>query len=341
MPSLCQNIKSHFEHLQNLTADFTVQYRAVKDSGDLTEVRKLKIQLEEARDSLLEQLCIFRVPDAINPYYDALRVAGLDRNETHLRQETKVNIRQEISRQLAVYRQAKDADGQSLLQDWITDISENEGSIYAEVANDRAKIKKRIKEGMIPLVMPSRMVQERTWKIALTNLKPIWYEGGTIVVVEDSGLCSEYETEKMDQSGFFKNIPNRPYLVWVKPTLRTNSDTRNRLFTNQQAYYATLITDHPDLYDQTDIIPTEYSVLQIMFTSALKECYQDLKGITSEPAELRPLDHLTFTRFLSAGLFSNGFAPGAVFNAFVRRVHFDGGAASAYDHHGFRPASRT
>ncbi len=340
MPSLCHDLSSHYAQLRTLTDAFTTQYERVRESGDLTEVRRLKIQLEEARESLLEQLFIFRVPDAINCYHEALLEAGLDTTETQERQEMIIDIRQEIRKQLAVYREAQDAGGKPLLQEWIADISENEGLIFAEVLKDGAKIIERIKEGMIPLVMPSRTVQGRTWKVALTSLKPVLFKDGAKKAVDYLYLDHRYESEKMDQSGFFKDIPDRPYLVWVKPTLEPHPFTLNKAFNDQQAYYAQLITEHPDLYDRTDILPIEYIVLQTIFTSAIKEHHQDTKGATSEPKKITPLDCDGFTRFLSVGVFFDGLVPRAYFNLVNRRVGFgyDSGATGV---NGFRPAART
>ena len=344
MPSLCHNLSSHYAHLRTLTDAFTTQYDRVKDSGDLTEVRKLKVQLEEAREALAELLFIFRVPYATNPYHEALLIAGLDRTITQEKQDVIVDIRQEIIRQLEVYREAKDAGGKPLLQDWITNISENEGLIFAEVVKDRAKIRERIKAGMIPIVMPSRSVQERTWQTAFSSLKPVWFRRGKKVTLEDCYWHERYN-EKMNQMDFFNDIPDRPYLVWVQPTqnplILTPRDARVCASPaySERVYNAQLVTSNPALYDMKDVIPTEYGALQTMFTSRVKEHYGDLKGITSEPIEIRPLDWDASTRFLSAGSFFGGRVPSAYFSNLSYRMNYvEDGSDAEY---GFRPVSRT
>ncbi len=341
MPSFCHDLASRYAHLRTLTEEFTTQYERVKETGDLTEVRDLRVQLKEAREALFEQLTMFVVPDATNPYHEALLEAGLDPNETQERQEMIVDIRQEIKRQLAVYREPKDADGRPLMQDWITNITENKYLIYTEVAKDRAKIVERIKNGMIPIVMPSRTVQEHTWKVALTNLKPIWFTAGTREAVDHTGLSDRYELEKMDLSGFFKNIPDRPYLVWVKPTQKSHPLTRNKSFDDQQTYHVNLVTNHPKLYDRMDLIPTEYIALQTIFTSIIKERNEELKGGTSEPTEIRPLDFDSHIRFLSTGTFSDGYVPSADFDPDSRKVCVGYDYPDAHGGHGFRPAARS
>ncbi len=346
MPSLCQNIKTSYEHLQSLTLEFTTKYHAVKDSGTLQEVKVLRKELEGARDALLEQLAFFVVPNAINPYHEALLEAGLEAEKTTERQETRLDLRKEIARQLAVYRVAKNKDGHPLLEEWVKDIQENEGLIYAEVVKDRAKIIERIKEGMIPVVMPGRSVQEETWEKALTYLKPVWMKDGKNEALDEKNyLHSAYKTDntkKMTKTGFFKNIPDRPYLVWVKPTQGLAPETMSKSFDDQQAYYATLVTGHPNLYDSTDLIPTEYVALQTMATSQIRERYEELQGGTKEPTTIKPLDHdASYTRFLSAGPFSDRYVPSAYFLPGNRRVLVRSGRPGANDGLGFRPAARS
>ena len=228
------------------------------------------------------------------------------------------------------------------MQDWITNISENKGLIYVAIAKDRAKIVERIKKGLIPIVMPSRTVQELRWKVAITNLKPVWFEGGIKETVYDSNYYDVFITEKMNQSGFFQNIPDRPYLVWAKPAQDLNPFTLNKSFDDQQAYLAKLVAEYPALYDQTDIIPTEYRALQAVFTSTIYEHYQDLKGATSEPTIIRPFDCNRYhTRFLSVGLLPYGYIPYATFMPDTHTVSFRIDLTGARLTFGFRPVSRS
>lgn len=352
MPSLCQNLKESYEHLTKLTAEFTAKYHAVKEAGDLSEVKRLRKGLEAARDALLEQLALFVVPNAKNPHREALIEAGLDPSKTKERQETRLDLRKEIERQLSVYRDVRDKDGKPLLEEWVKDITEKEGLIYAEVAKDRAKIIERIKEGMIPVLMPSRDVQERTWEVALTHLQPLWMKDGKKEALDEKNyLYGAYKTDstkKMTKKGFFKNIPDRPYLVWVKPTQGLDSNTLNKTFENQQALYASMATDNKtkNLYDPTDLIPTEYVALQALFTRDVERQFEEQEGKRKKPKTIRPLDYYdsssacTFTRFLSAGPFSVGGVPIAYFRPGSRQVNVDNDNPDANDKSGFRPAAR-
>ncbi len=338
---MCQNLITSWEHLQKLTADFAVQYRAVKDAGDLTKVKELKKNLESARSALLEQLTLFVVSDAPNPYHSALIDAGLESHEVPKQKEMIVDIRQEIQRQCTIYNEVKGATGCSLLEEWVNNIQDNKALIYAEVAKDRIKIEKRIKEGMIPIVMPSRAVQERTRHTALTFLQPIWIQDGTKKAVQNGYTNAMYEGQVMSRFGFFKNIPDRPYLVWTKPTQKPELHTCNMSFIEQQAHYTRLVSNYPDLYDKTDIIPTEYSALQAIFTINVRQRFQELQGHMNEPNEITPLDQHGFTRFLSMGLLSNTFVPFSCFNDAERQIVHSGGIYGISHNRGFRPAARS
>lgn len=334
MPPFCQRLKDSYEHLQKLTVDFTAKYHAVRETGDLTEVKRLRLDLERARREFIEQLATFTVPGALNPYYVALRVAGLDQDKTSERKEMRINIGEEIKKQLAVYAGAVDADGQPTLNEWIKDITDNETWIYAAVANDHVEIEARIKAGMIPVVMPSRSIQERTWKKAMETLKPTRIQNGKLERVEIH-VDETYETDssnKMTIQGFFKHIPDHPYLVWTKPSQIPDKNTIGDDFEYQREICMRLVDDHPDLYDYIDLLPTEYAALQAVFTSRVRESFKELQGGTEEPTTIKPLDNDVgaSTRFLSAGTFVDrqgavvfsGSVPWATFAKMRRRVHF-------------------
>lgn len=345
MPSFCQNLKTNYERLQVLADAFVVEYALVKDSGDFTQVKILKKELEEARDAFLEPIILFVVPDAHNPYHEGLLAAGVDPKKIKEKAEVTLDIRQEIQQQVDFYGNVKDKDGKPVLQAWIDDITKNEGLIYAEVAKDRLKIIERIKAGMIPVVMPSRQVQMKSWEIAMTQMKPLWVKNGKQEFVKDTFLDNLYKTNgvdyRMNLSGFFQNIPDHPYLVWTKPTQKPDPDTLNKSFEDQQTFYGSLVSKYPDLYDKTDLIPTEFMALQAIFTYRSRDRYKELEGETSDPLEITPLDRDTFTRFLSAGLFSDDSVPGAKFYFSNRDVGIGCEGSERHSRSGFRPAARS
>ena len=344
MSSLCHNIKTSYERLQTLTAGFTQEYKEAKASGDLTAVKQFKKELEAARDALRKELLVFVVSDARNPYREALLEAGLTDTDalTAERQEMIINIPEEIKRQTALYTECKDKDGKPTLTEWVTDITNRQDLLFAEVARDYDNIQERIKAGMIPTIMPSRSVQERTWKEALINLKPIWVkENEGLQAVDDSYLYDLFEMEKMNADNFFKDIPDRPYIIWTQPSQKPDSETCTKTFDEQKIHYAHMVEDHPKLYQAKDIIPTEYIALLSNASHAVHEGYRKSKGKDAEPAILKPLDHDTYTRFLSTGAFSGGAVPCAGFNPGYRQVSFGDGIVVANGRGGFRPAARS
>ena len=341
MPSFCHNLSSHYAHLRTLTDEFETQYERVRDSGDLSEVRKLKIKLEEAREALLEQLCLFNVPDSFNPYHVALLEAGLDMTETRARQEMRVDIREEIQRQLAVYREVLDDFHTPALQEWIDDITKNERLLYVEIVKNRAIIEARIKAGRIPIVMPGRDVQKRTMDAVLTYVKPLRYERGKKLVVHPLHIGDVDIIETIKQTDFFNNIPDQPYLVWTKPTQAPDRYTCNKSFTDQQSFYVKLVRKYPDLYHETDIIPTEYMALQAIFTSSIKERYQTRRGSMREPLLIKPLDFDSHTRFLLMKRPEYASIPSVGFSTIRRGIGYDHQVSGPIKTTGFRSASRT
>lgn len=346
--SLCQQLKESYETLQAKTADFLPRYAGAKDTGDLTEVKHLKKDLEMARDALREQLLVFVVPNAANPYREALLEAGISGTEALVaeKKDIVVNIEEEIEKQTARYAECKDKDGKPALATWGADIISHKDRLFAEVAKEYAKIQERINAGMVPIIMPSRSVQEASWKEAMTNLKPISRNDSKSESVNDAYLYDGYENEKMDQDNFFKDIPDRPYIVWTKPSQKPDQATRNKTFENQQKYLQKLAKDSPALYATTDMIPTEYAALQMHATHRVVEEYKEYtkaKGAVAEPKIVKPLDYDTYTRFLSSGAFSGGSVPLAYFYPLSgnRRVEFSSVDVVADARYGFRPVARS
>ncbi|MBP6945026.1 hypothetical protein KBD61_01135 [Patescibacteria group bacterium] len=346
MSSPSQNLTTNYERLTKLTAELAVECAREKDAGGLTGVGTRRKDLEVAREALLAEVAVFVVPHAVNPYHEALLEAGLESAKTNERQETRLDLRKEIARQVSLYRGAKNEEGHAFLEEWVKNIVENEDLIYAEVAKDHAKIVERIKEGMIPVVMPGRSVQESTWEAALAYLKPIWVKDGAKEPLDGKnhlfyGGYVNGVTDKMTKEGFFKHIPERAYLVWVKPTQGPDSETMSKAFVDQQIFYAALVTKHPDLYDATDLIPTEYIALQATATAQIQNLFKEFLGEAKEPTNIRPFDTDTYTRFLSSGLFSDGDAPTVYFDPIGRQACFVCAYSKALGEGGFRPVARS
>ncbi len=53
----CPLLKTSYESLQRLADEYSAEYLAVRDSGDLTEVKQLKKELKQKRDEVWKLLC--------------------------------------------------------------------------------------------------------------------------------------------------------------------------------------------------------------------------------------------------------------------------------------------
>ena len=104
-----------------------------------------------------------------------------------------------------------------------------------------------------------------------------------------------------------------------------------------------MIDREPNLYDPTDLIPTEHAALQAIFTRRIRDNYRELQGGADDPMTIEPLDSYTYMRFLSAGAFSNHFVPITHFQSLPlsEQTRFNRGFTGPESTHGFRPASRT
>jgi len=56
MTSKCEKIRKEYEDLKTLKSEFDLEYQKAVETGKLTEVKKLKAELERKRDALLEKL---------------------------------------------------------------------------------------------------------------------------------------------------------------------------------------------------------------------------------------------------------------------------------------------
>ena len=196
---------------------------------------------------------------------------------------------------------------------------------------------------MIPVVMPGRSVQIQTWETAVKHLKPTCSKFGNKRTIETAHLDSGVQAlliNELGPSNCFAHIPDRPYLMWTEPTEQPHPETINKTPEEQKAYNTVLVSTHPDLYDHTDLIPTEYVALQAMFTSSIQK---QINKRTGGKGALRiyPLDPETLTRFLSIEASSDGHTLYTRFDIGRGRAYFMLGDFKKHNGCGFRPASRT
>ncbi|OGH64979.1 MAG: hypothetical protein A2821_00700 [Candidatus Magasanikbacteria bacterium RIFCSPHIGHO2_01_FULL_41_23] len=352
MPLSCLQANTRLNALNILKEEF-LKYLELAQTGATTpaeakdaleRAKQLKIELESGMAELSRELVVeITVHHALNPYAEALKEAGLpaDHPECAEQKEMIFNLDTVIERNCARYTEQN-------LSEWTTDIQNNKDQLIEAVSTpeEMKKIEKRMLAGMIPIVMPGRQAQMKKWDESLKNLKPEWIENGKPKVVENSFIDTNKYNEKMTDpttdpaNSFFRSVPDRPYIVWTKPTTEPDPGTTLLDYDQQKEELTKLHKEKPDLYDDTDLIPTEYAALQSLHTQEVQEQYTK-HNPSHLPQNLTPLDKSGYTRFISSGLFSDGTAPCALFLTGDSRLHFSKSDVEARSRVGFRPAARS
>lgn len=330
----CVNIAPALQELARLRVDFAVAYRTGIEQKNLDDTLIKKSDIENKLFIMQEILgsgSIIRVKNAVNPHAEALLRAGVPIGDpiTSERRNMAYDFRELLANTAIIYKEAG-------LVEWEQDLQNNK-KILTEVLQDpveQKKIKARIAAGMIPIVMPSRNVQMDDYIYSLVQLEPIYRKAGIKQLSMYGAIKREEYKQPTSKENFFHGIPERPYLLWVVPSLTPITETCNLSVEAQKALYKTMCEDHPELYDSVDLIPTEYAALQAVFTRLIDR----MSGKTN--FNVIPLDFRKGTRFIVNGFFDKrGDITGVVFS--------DGGLSfsflvtNARDDAGFRPASRT
>ena len=309
----------------------------------LERAKQLKTELEAGIIELSRELVVeITVRHALNPYAEGLKEAGLraDHPECAEQKEMTFNLDTVIEKNCARYTEQD-------LGEWVADI-QGKRHLLAEAVStpeEMKKIEKRMLAGMVPVVMPGREIQILTWQKALKNLKSILVQNGTNKTMTDPFIYTQEYSKKMtvNADGFFISVPERPYLVWTKPTKKVDPITTNKTLEQQQELYRTMVSTHADkIYDVVDLLPLEYTAMQSVHTAGIKRLASEYTA-DSPNQTITPLDdyNQSYCRFLSAGLFSDGDVPGAGFNPDSSQLSFNRGGVDADSESGFRPAARS
>ena len=198
-------------------------------------------------------------------------------------------------------------------------------------------IKRELKEGALPLLLPSSSIQLQTLVQALTRLKPLSINDTGSETVEDPYIWDDLRTLMANQDpSLITNIPAAPYFVFTKPTQRLPEDTTQKTLDQQKTHLATLQRTHPKL-DALQM--AEYAALQFHFTRDLQAT--QLRQGSASLSTITPLDKDTWTSFPHLPVSRVGLAPSGDWYPDGRRLGFGrGGAVRADALRGFRLAVR-
>ena len=353
--SVCSTLKHQYETLKTLTQEFVSVCAKVGGSAELTTsnfqhlstqdlriLQLLKQKLETARDSLREKInIIFHVPDAQNPYREALLESGiLDIEKNPLSAETKEmtwNLRDEVRKQQAIYRSMG-------LDAWADNIATIDFTHLTK--EQRETIKQEIKDGAIPIIMPDRTTQLNNTSVDQfkKSFKPTYIEKGKEETANDAYLEWDHFIDLIDtktvipepEPGKKCEVPDQPYLSFIKPTQRPDEGTTGKTVDEQKKELIRMnIKRAEDGLEPVYVLtPHEYGALQTIFSRLLQE------NMPFVPTVLNPLDTETWTRFINLPI-SGGSVPGADWSPGNRRLRFGwDGAGFPNANGGFRLAVR-
>lgn len=191
-------------------------------------------------------------------------------------------------------------------------------------------IKARQAAGMIPLFMPGRAVQRANWPEAFKKLKPVRQTGGILKKVKNSSFSYEYP-DIFSQDVAWVSAFEKSYICWTVPSEDQNFDTKGSVI-DQRRLILEKHTEHPELYDTTDIHPLEYAVLQVMQTHKLANIRESL-------GNFEPFGRYGFCRFVSFPL-SSGKVFCSYFNTLYSLVVYTWGITDPFSDRYFRLVGR-
>ena len=282
-----------------------------------------------------ETLTRFTVPDALNPYREALLEGGIPDTDpaTAEHKDQEVNLGQILTKDIASYR----ASG---LEHWAVALEAIRSDIRL-TPDKRVIIEQEIKDGAMPIFMPGRAAQlETTPDQYQTGFQPVWIKNGTVQTPESAYLWEHTKKLISDKNpALVEDIPERPYIQLAKPTKQCDPRTTNKTVDQQQAELLKIQNERKQagqamVYSTN---PAEWGALEKLFTAAIRD-QAPISLVT-----LTPLDDIdnSYTRFIRLPLSSDANVPVVYFNPVTRRLRFVGGGAGFGDSmSGFRLSVR-
>lgn len=163
-----------------------------------------------------------------------------------------------LKMQIQIYRNLR-------LNTWAAALENDSVKLTDIIFRNQKNVIEREAAGMIPIFMPGRKVQEKNWSRTITkSLKPYFRKDGQ---EWDFDLTFGYFSSTVD---IWAASPRRSYICWTKPTDRVDSETMNKLPIEQRIVVQEKHHQYPQLYDATDMHPSEYIALQVMRTHEMR-----------------------------------------------------------------------
>ncbi len=275
-----------------------------------TEIRVVASldELEVAR--LPETLLRFTVSDAKNPYREALLEGGVPISDPHTAEQRDVVvdldalIGDSIAQARAKGREAWAQAFEHVRQD------------IRMTLDKRAAIEREIKQGAIAVLLPGRAAQQNMKGDLYASFIPTWINDSNTEKV-NAAYVWDYLAKLVNDKApkLTNNVPERPYLMLIKPTQAPEGRTHSKTVDEQKVEARAMQQERAAAGEPQafPIKPSEYGATQETFTGILAG-----ENLT----KVNPLDSLTWTRFIDLPLSSFGFVPCADFFPAGRQLRF-------------------
>ena len=278
------------------------------------------------------------VPDAQNPYHEALTAGGItDARFNPERVDRTIDFKKILEECVLLYQE-------SGLLEWGRSVQGAE--LNNLTPDDRNDVEALVKEGWeVVGVMPGRDALVEEMRDAMKKLKPLWIKASKNESVDDGYIWPEYYNNLVDVlipqvkqktaagqalssdellvRAWLESIPERAWLQIIKPTQAPENDTCSLDVKGQRAIFVSKQAAMPQV---SVVNPAGYAVLQARFTRQVQE---EAAKSGTPLSTLTGLDTVTWSRFIDLPLSSDGDVPGAglYLNPGNRRVRFGGDVA--------------
>jgi hypothetical protein len=264
------------------------------------------------------------VSNALNPFREYF-IAG-DIPETHPAAaetyEAVVNIEELLTTTIDTYRAQN-------LPHWADALLAIHDDIRMNPEKRRV-IEQELRDGAIPILMPGKDTLQATTPEELTQdtLHPLWIKDGVSQTLNTTYLWDHIKgLMEAHHPSLTEDVPDRPYLSFMKPTATVDPRTTNKTVEGQKQELLLINQErraggkHPAHATN----PYEHAELQYTATHAAQE------SAPTPLTTLTPLDDVnhSYTRFITLPFSADGYVPGACFGPVNRRVGFSGGSAVA------------
>jgi len=256
----------------------------------------------------------FVVPDAVNPYREALLAGGIAPAEpaTAEKKDIAIDLTRLLNEAIPAHRTAG-------REDWARALEAIRGDIRM-TPEKRRILEQEIGDGAIPILMPGKEAQLATTpEQYIKTFAPIWIKDDAPQAQADAYLWEHTQTLIANRDpSLIAGIPERPYLMLIKPTQASEQRTCDKTV-DQQKEEVKQINQERQRQGKAPLAPTkpaEYGALQQFATRAIQA------EAPTPLTTLQPLDSATYARFIDVPVSSDGFVPSGNFNPDYRKLWF-------------------